>query len=185
MTDSFRESAPGVPTLSATDAAALSSVLWRERELLETLLFRLVAQQHLLGAGAVRWLSRLDAEVERAARAVQDHEIVRATEVEFLTSRLNLSSDASLRTLAQGAQEPWSSLLTEHLTELRSLMREIEATSTENKRLLRAGEHATREALERSVGAPSSSESGDYGRGLGYRNHKGSAFGAHMLDRHA
>jgi hypothetical protein len=194
MTDSFRGSAPagtgastgtsGATALSDNDAAALSAVLWRERELLEDLLFRLAAQQHLLGGGAVRWLSRLDADVERAAQAVQDHEIVRATEVEFITHRLNLGSDVPLTVLADSAQEPWAGLLTEHLDELRSLMREIETASSENQRLLRTGEQATREALERSVGA-SSSEGGDYGRGLGYRGSKNPAYGAHMLDTRA
>jgi FlgN protein len=189
MTDSLPGSAPagtgaaaGAAVLSDSDAAALSAVLWREREVLETLLLRLVEQQHLLAAGAIRWLPRLDAEVAEAARALQDHEVVRATEVEFIAQHLGLGGEVALTTLARAAGEPWSDLLLEHLAELRSLMGEIQVSSAENQRLLRAGEQATRDALERSLGGSPSREGGDYAAGLGAR---GSAARAHLLDRHA
>ena len=35
----------------------LSSVLWRERELLETLLFKLEIEQLVLASGRTRWLA--------------------------------------------------------------------------------------------------------------------------------
>jgi len=47
--------------VSLTD---LASVLWRSRELLEMLLFKLEEEQLLLAAGRSRWLSHATREVE-------------------------------------------------------------------------------------------------------------------------
>ena len=42
----------------------VSSILWRERELLELLLFKLEEEQLLLAAGRSRWLGHATREVE-------------------------------------------------------------------------------------------------------------------------
>ena len=43
----------------------LSAVLWRERELLELLTFKLEEEQLLLAAGRSRWVSHASREVEQ------------------------------------------------------------------------------------------------------------------------
>jgi len=43
----------------------VSSILWRERQLLELLLFKLEEEQLLLAAGRTRWLPHATREVDR------------------------------------------------------------------------------------------------------------------------
>jgi hypothetical protein len=138
------------PTGAQDVLPELAAVLWQERELLEDLLYALVQQHHILAAGQARWLPRADAAVAAAARAVHDHEVLRAIEVEALVSMLALPAAASLLEIADAAGEPWSVLLHDHRTALRSLAGEIEQTTAENGDLLVAGERSTREALEQA-----------------------------------
>ncbi|HEY2298118.1 MAG TPA: flagellar export chaperone FlgN [Jatrophihabitans sp.] len=141
----------------------LAEVLWRERKVLEDLLFALSQQQLLLDAGQTRWLPRVDAAVAAAARAVQDHEVVRAIEVETLVQILGLPGDASLVEIASHAGEPWATVLGDHRVALRTLTTEIETVTAHNRTLLLAGERATREALEQLAAlAPSAKSSGRY-----------------------
>ena len=142
--------------LEAVEAfGLLSSLLWRERETLERLLFKLIEQQLILSAGSTRWLANADAEVAAAAEALQDHEIARAAEVALLVQRYGLPADTSLRQVALVAPEPWPVVLLEPRDALRALPLEIDAVTTENRRMLLAGEHATREALQRMANGPS------------------------------
>ncbi len=46
----------------------LSLILWRERELLETLLYKLEQEQLVLASGRTRWLARAAREVETVLR---------------------------------------------------------------------------------------------------------------------
>jgi hypothetical protein len=141
----------------------LAAVLWREREVLEDLLYALTQQQLVLDAGQTRWLPRADAAVAAAAHAVQDHELVRAIEVETLVQILGLPANASLLEIAAQAGEPWATVLGDHRVALRTLTAEIETVTAHNRTLLLAGERATREALEQ-VGAlaPSTQSSARY-----------------------
>lgn len=135
------------------DLSVLSALLWRERELLETVLYRLVAQQRLLAAGDVRWLAHADQDVHDALEAVREHDVVRAVEVDLVARTHQLAPDVALRELAAAAPEPWPALLQDHRDALRELTAQIETATAENRRLLVAGERATREALERATGA--------------------------------
>jgi hypothetical protein len=138
--------AAGVPV----DAAfgALTDVLWRERDILEGLLYKLTAQQMVLRGGDSRWLARADAEVRTAAEALQDFEVLRAAEVDLIVRHYGLPADTSLRELAETASEPWPTVLLDHRESLRALTYEIDAVAVDNRRLLQAGERATREALD-------------------------------------
>ncbi len=132
-----------------TDAfAAVSTILWSEREALELLLFKLVEEQLVVTSGSPRWLSRADAEVRAALDRMRAGEVVRAAEVEALAMSLGLPVETSLAELAAAAPEPWDLVLTEHRNALRELVLEIEAVSAENRRLLDAGAKAVRETLD-------------------------------------
>lgn len=137
--------APGGPADALSELAA---ALWQERELLEDLLYALVQQYHLLAAGQTRWLARADAAVAGTARAVQEHEVFRAMQVDALLTVLGLPPSASLREIAQAVDEPWPTLLDEHRSALRCLAEEIEQATARNRALLIAGERSSREALE-------------------------------------
>jgi FlgN protein len=161
--DAAAESAvPGVSGAAAQAAlGALTDVLWREREMLEGLLFKLTAQQMVLRSGESRWLARADAEVRAAVEGLQDFEVLRAAEVDLLVRHYGLPANVSLRELAETAPEPWPTVLFDHREVLRTLTFEIDAVSSHNRRLLQAGERATREALDQIV-AEGSRESGGY-----------------------
>ena len=140
---------PGVRTPHDTDAfAALAAILWSERATLEHLLFKLVQEQHILSAGATRWLNRADDELRAALDELRTSEVVRAVEVQALADALDLPAETTLAELAAIAPEPWPLVLTEHRSALRSLVFEIEAVAAENRRLLRVGAHAIRETLD-------------------------------------
>jgi hypothetical protein len=127
---------------------ALTDVLWREREVLEGLLYKLTAQQMVLRSGESRWLARADAEVRDAVEGLQDFEVLRAAEVDLLVRHYGLPASVSLRELAETAPEPWPTVLLDHREALRTLTLEIDAVAADNRRLLQAGERATREALD-------------------------------------
>lgn len=56
----------------------LSSVLWRERELLETLLYKLEVEQLVLAGGRSHWLATAAREVERVLDRIREIEVLRA-----------------------------------------------------------------------------------------------------------
>jgi hypothetical protein len=146
-----RRPADDDPTTPEDSWAALCSLLWAERELLEHLLFKLTEEQHIVASGSTRWLNQADDEVSQAVAALQDTEVVRAAEVEAITRRLGAGVDTTLRELAERAPEPWGLLLADHREVLRALALEIDAAATDNRRLLLAGFEATRETLDRAT----------------------------------
>jgi hypothetical protein len=160
--------------------AAFTSMLWRERECLEVLLFKLVEQQLILSSGHTRWLHFADDEVRAAAHALREAELIRAAELDLLAQQLGLSADTTLNELAGVAPQPWSDVLREHGDALRSLLLQVRASAVENKRLLQAGEAAIRETLDQLHG--------DSGTRAAYNARGASAgfgAGAFLLDEQA
>ncbi|CAN5867964.1 hypothetical protein BH23ACT2_BH23ACT2_11510 [soil metagenome] len=102
------------------------ALLEREREFLETLLFKLVETRLILENGEVRFLSRATREVERARTRAREVDLMRATTVS------RHAADATLRTLAAEAPEPWPTILRDHHDLLASLVAEIEVTGHRN-----------------------------------------------------
>src|SRR4051795_601169 len=109
---------PLVDDSPAADAvalySALSDALWTERELLESLLHRLVSQQLILNAGALRWLPKSDDDVRRAIARVRGGEVLLATHAAALTGALGLGPDTSLAELATFAPAVWQDVLHDH-----------------------------------------------------------------------
>ena len=143
---------PAVPEV-AQCLSEIATLLWRERDVLEDLLYALSVQQLVLDAGDPRWLPRADAAVQSALRAVQEQEIARAGEIEVLVAQVGpsfgVSGDSSLRDLASVAPEPWPTVLDDHRAALCALAAQIDAVTAENRTLLAAGERVTREMVER------------------------------------
>lgn len=127
--------------------AEVSAVLWRERELLEVLIFKLEEEQLVLGSGRTRWLARATREVEVVLEEIRRAELTRATEVDALASQLGLGPGPSLGQLADPAPAPWADLLREHRSAFLTLTAEITAMAETNRDLLSSGQRAVREAM--------------------------------------
>ena len=64
--------------MSATE---LSALLWRERELLELLIFKLEEEQLLLTAGKTRWIQHATREVEQVMNKLRESGLSRTVAV--------------------------------------------------------------------------------------------------------
>ena len=131
----------------------VSSILWRERELLELLLFKLEEEQLLLAAGRSRWLGHATREVEMVLDEIRRAELGRTVEVEAVAAELGLVPGVSLRELSEQAPAPWGDILREHRNAFLALTQEITALAKTNRDLLGAGYRAARETLL-SLGEP-------------------------------
>ena len=130
--------------MSLTD---LSSVLWRSRELLELLLFKLEEEQLLLAAGRSRWLAHATREVEVVLDQIRQTEVARAAYAQAVAGELGLPLEASLGELADAAPDPWSELLHQHRKAFLTLTAEISSMANLNRDLLTAGQRAARETM--------------------------------------
>jgi len=161
--------------LSAND---LSNLLWRERELLELLVFKLEEEQLLLTAGKSRWLPQATREVEAVLTRIRVAGMERTVEASAVALEWGLPEDATLRSLAEHApSDTWRDLLSSHLTGLSALTAQITEVRDTNLTYLRAATRATQETLA-TVGGPAP---GYDGRGARTAAAAGS-FG-HFFDR--
>ena len=125
----------------------VSNILWRERQLLELLLFKLEEEQLLLAAGRSRWLAHATREVETVLAEIKRVELTRAAEVEALAVSLGLAANASLRELAEAAPAPWDAVLEDHREAFLLATQEITALAQDNRELLSRGYQAARQVL--------------------------------------
>ena len=129
-------------------ANELSMQLWRERELLELLLFKLEEQELLLAAGRSRWMHFATREIEQALEALRTAGISRVVEAESVAAEWGAPEGASIRQLIASAPEgAWSDVLSEHLQALTTLTDEIGRLRDLNSEQLRAAMRATQETI--------------------------------------
>ena len=133
--------------MEAVSLTELSSVLWRTRELMELLLFKLEEEQLLLAAGRSRWLAHATREVELVLEQIRETEIIRAADAQAAALELGLPPDASLAQLADAAPMPWFELLHQHRKAFLTLTAEIGGMAEMNRDLLTAGQRAARETM--------------------------------------
>ena len=117
----------------------LAAVLWRQRELLERLTYRLVCEQLLLAAGRTRWLPAATGEVESLTAELAVVELQRAAIADTAARQLGLPRDAGMEDMAAAASPPWTEVLLEHREALLALTRELAATAEATRRLTAAG----------------------------------------------
>lgn len=125
----------------------VSNILWRERHLLELLLFKLEEEQLLIAAGRTRWLAQATREVEMVLEEMKAVELSRAVATEAAGRSLGLGPNASLQALAEAAPPPWSDLLHEHRRAFLQLTDELVGMAATNRELLSRGYQAAREML--------------------------------------
>jgi hypothetical protein len=160
--------------------ASVSTILWRERELLELCLFKLEEEQLLLSAGRTRWLARATAEVELVLTEIRTMELARATAVDAAAEELGLAPNASLAELADACAEPWAGILREHRACFATLVAEISALAATNRELIGARQAATEAALAMLVDMPESATGTTYTAGGAAR---GTVPAARLLNR--
>ena len=124
------------------DLANLSRVLWRERELLDLLLFKLHQQHLLLISGDVEWLPRASQEVQTVLERMGEMELERAIEFDHAAMMLGTAPGSSLRTLSAAAPEPWGYLLVEHHAAFVALASRIQHSADANRDLTQAAARA-------------------------------------------
>lgn len=127
--------------------AEVSTVLWRERELLELLLFKLEVEQVLLATANTRWLPHATREVELILDQIRETELARAVQVAALGAELGLGDNPSLTELSKASPEPWSDIFTDHRHAFLVLTQEVTDVADSNKEVLLIGQRAGREAL--------------------------------------
>ncbi|WP_432514943.1 flagellar export chaperone FlgN [Kineococcus sp. SYSU DK001] len=127
--------------------AEVSGILWKERELLELLLFKLEEEQLVLASGRTRWLAHATREVEFVMEQIRTTELLRATEVDAVAAELDLEPGPSLNAVAGAAPEPWGEIFRGHRDAFLTLTAEIQDLADANRDLLNAGSRALRETL--------------------------------------
>ena len=125
----------------------ISNTLWRQRNLLEMLMFKLEEEQLILAAGRTRWVAPATREIEQVLDEIKTTEVVRATLVDAIAASLGLAPNPSLRQLVDASPEPWSSLFDEHRRAFLGLTEEVVAVSKANKDFLARGAAAARDML--------------------------------------
>jgi hypothetical protein len=117
-------SGPTVSPAPADPLAGLDDVLWRQRRMLENLVYRLSTQQLLIAAGAARWARHSTDEVDTAIAEIRACELDRALDAEFAAGHLGLAPDATLGAIAAASPEPWPAILQDHLADLAAMLDE-------------------------------------------------------------
>lgn len=125
----------------------LSLILWRERELLETMLYKLEIEQLVLAGGRTRWLATAAREVEAVVEQLRETELLRAVAADEAAASIGLSANPSLRALADAVDEPWHSILMDHRQAFINYTQEILEIATTNRELLASGEQSARETF--------------------------------------
>jgi hypothetical protein len=117
----------------------VSNILWRERNLLELLAFKLDSERLLARAGRTRWLARADHEVETVLGALKAVELERAVLVQSLVHELAIESDATLEALAESVPPEWTGIFVDHRRAFLELARDVDRSA---RRSRRQAEHA-------------------------------------------
>jgi len=125
----------------------LAAILWRQREMLERLSYRLECEQLLLAAGRTRWLNTATTEVETTLEELRVLEMQRGAAADACAAEVGLPPGMSLEQLAAAVQPPWTALLLEHRDALLALTTELATVAEANRHLMAAGLAAVETAL--------------------------------------
>lgn len=125
----------------------LSVILWRERELLDLLHYKLEVEQMMLASGRSRWLMTAAREVEAVLETIRETEVLRSVAADEAAAAVGMTSNPSLGALADAAGEPWRSILHEHRDAFVAVTREIADLADSNRDLISAGYRSARETL--------------------------------------
>ncbi len=126
----------------------LSTVLYKELELLDDLLYKLTIQELILEANRPQWVDKSSQEIEKIVEDIRTLELVRALEISTTSEQLGLETMANLESITQIIEEPWQSILKSHLEALRNVTSQIDYISQRNKKSLQNKIGMTTQALD-------------------------------------
>jgi hypothetical protein len=129
------------------DFDTLSTTLWKERELLELLLYKAEFKQYIIVTGKSQWLPRVAREIDLILEQMRAMEVHRAATSEALADALGLDVNPSLSALADAAPSPWNSLLRDHYEALLRLVGDLKALQDSNRALAENGLQAISDAI--------------------------------------
>lgn len=162
-------------------AQELSALLWRERETLELLLFKLEEEQLLLTAGKSRWLPHATREVEQVLDRLRESGLERAVAVATVADEYSLAEAATLRQIVDAAPTAaWADVFGSHLAALEKLASEIREVRDANVIYLRAAAKSTSDAL-----TGLDIDAGTYDARGGTRGSRGAGAAAHLFEADA
>lgn len=126
----------------------LSAMLWRERELLELLIFKLEEEQLLLAAGKSRWIEHATREVEQVMARLRTTGLARAVEVATVAAEWGTDEGATLRELAMHAPtDAWADIFVDHFQAMSESTRQIKQLRDTNEHFLRTAIRNSQEML--------------------------------------
>ena len=111
----------------------VSTVLWRERELLDGLAFSLEMQRLVLLPGDNRWLPRACQEVELALDRLRPAQMARGASVDKLALLLDLAPAPNLREIIEAVAEPWKEIFAAHRRAFLELTGEVVRLAEHNR----------------------------------------------------
>ncbi|NEN05208.1 flagellar protein FlgN [Diaminobutyricibacter tongyongensis] len=125
-------------------ATELSAQLWKERALVELLVFKLDELELLLVAGRSRWVPQATKEIEQVLDRMRAAGLGRAVDFSDVAEEWGCSPDAALRELVAAAPPGvWADIFDAHLQALIALADEVRSAGATCQRLLRAALQAT------------------------------------------
>lgn len=126
----------------------LASVLWRQRELAERLVYRLECEQLLVAAGRTRFLGMATGEIEELLAELSVVEVQRAAFADRVCAEIGLEPGATLEEIAGSVEPPWTGVLLDHRAVLIGLTSEMAALAETNRHMMAAGMKAVEATLE-------------------------------------
>ncbi|TFD51398.1 flagellar protein FlgN [Cryobacterium sp. Hh7] len=133
-------------------ANELSAMLWRERELLELLIFKLEEEHLLLESGKSRWLQHATREVEQVLNLVREATLSRSVQVAAVANEWRTDAEATLRELVLHAPAgPWGEILNAHLKAMSTLTAQIKELRDVNENFLRVAARSAQESVVSST----------------------------------
>ena len=125
----------------------LSLILLRERELLDTLLYRLEVEQLVLASGRTTHLMRAARDVEACLDTLRQTEVMRSVAADEAAEHVGLAPDSPLSALAEASPEPWRTILLEHREAFVEITRQVSAMAETNRDLITSGWRSAQETL--------------------------------------
>lgn len=112
------------------DLTEVSNILWRERQLLELLVFKLAEEKLVVGLGRPTWQVHAAREVEAVAGELRRVELERAVKVQSWATSHGIDGEPSLRKLCDAVPGAWGMVLGEHRREMLALVEEVRCASS-------------------------------------------------------
>lgn len=134
-------------------ASELSTELWRQRELLEQLLFKFEEERLLLVAARSRWIPHATREIETVVSRLKASSLSLSIAISDAAADWGLPPEARLRDIvAKAPAGAWTEILRSHVQILTELTGEVTAIQADNSRLLRTALRVAQESLNLTLG---------------------------------